>query len=86
MHREIIATYSEKLTKQIFTLCGQNVGFLKIKTAGWSKEKKSKYCNLEEETVEFLLQETCFGNGCEPVASEECMKSFWCVNRGTRRH
>jgi len=34
-------------------------------------EGKKKYCNLEEETVEFLLQETYFGSGCESVASEE---------------
>jgi hypothetical protein len=37
MYREIIAVYSEIHIKHINTLCGQNVGFFNVKTAGGIK-------------------------------------------------
>jgi hypothetical protein len=41
MHKEIIAICSVKLTRHRYTLCGQNIGVLKIKPTGWSKGKRA---------------------------------------------
>ena len=46
--------------------------------------KKSRYCDLEEENLECLMGETCFGSGYEFVASKEWMNFLWYVHRGTR--
>jgi len=45
MYREIIAVCSEIHTKHINTLCGQNVGFVKVKPGGIQRPSSYRAVN-----------------------------------------